>query len=448
MKFKDYIKNAFRNLRRRKMRTFLTSFAVSIGAMLIILMVSLGVGVQKIVLDTIKSSTPGNTITVSPYKYDDTGLEVKTSVDEEELEEAVKPKFTKIDEGALKKIRNMSAVEEMSVYSSIGPLNLNINEKSKKISAAGVDLNYSLFTKEQIESIRIKEKKKDLNPITYGNILSQGDKNSVLIGEKLLKKLGIEDFNSVVGKEITLTSTLPEAVGIPKIEPMTKKFKIVGVISEKFSFNDKVVMNIEDGKEFLSYLSLEKNYYVDKGPETVEVTVKNLTDVAPITEEISKMNYGVTSIQSMIKGVKSAFAIVQAVLAVVGAIIIFVASIGVINTMTMSIYERTRSIGIMKALGASRKDIRWLFIVESGAIGFIGGLLGVIFSYLNTEIIKLGINAYLVSKRIKDIPQIFSTPLWLTLGTIGFAILISIVAGLHPANKASKLDPVESLRYE
>jgi len=448
MKFKDYIKNAFRNLRRRKMRTFLTSFAVSIGAMLIILMVSLGVGVQKIVIDTIKSSTPGNTITVSPYKYDDTGLEVKTSVDEEALEEAVKPKFTKIDDGALKKIRNMNAVEEMSVYSSIGPLNLNINEKSKKISAVGVDLNYSLFTKEQIESIRIKEKKKDLNPITYGNILSQGDKNSVLIGEKLLKRLGIEDFNSVVGKEITLTSTLPEAVGIPKIEPMTKKFKIVGVISEKFSFNDKVVMNIEDGKEFLSYLTLEKNYYGDKGPETVEVTVKNLTDVAPITEEISKMNYGVTSIQSMIKGVKSAFAIVQAVLAVVGAIIIFVASIGVINTMTMSIYERTRSIGIMKALGASRKDIRWLFIVESGAIGFIGGLLGVIFSYLNTEIIKLGINAYLVSKGIKDIPQIFSTPLWLTLGTIGFAILISIVAGLHPANKASKLDPVESLRYE
>jgi putative ABC transport system permease protein len=116
--------------------------------------------------------------------------------------------------------------------------------------------------------------------------------------------------------------------------------------------------------------------------------------------------------------------------------------------LQLSTYERTRSIGIMKALGCSRSDIRRLFIVESAAIGFIGGLIGAVFSLINTQIIKVFLDGFLKSKGINDVPNIFSTPIWLILGTIGFAILISVVAGLYPANKASKLDPIESLRYE
>ncbi|MDP4090547.1 MAG: FtsX-like permease family protein, partial [Bacillota bacterium] len=127
---------------------------------------------------------------------------------------------------------------------------------------------------------------------------------------------------------------------------------------------------------------------------------------------------------------------------------IFVASIGVINTMTMSIYERTRSIGILKALGASRREIRKLFIFESGVMGFIGGILGTLFSLINVGIIKFFLNSYLKSKGVTDMPKLFSTPIWLVLGTIGFAILISVLAGLYPAGRASRLDPVESLRYE
>lgn len=447
MKFKNYTKTAFKNLKRRKMRTFLTSFAVSIGTMLIILMVSLGVGVQKLVIDAIKAETPGNSITVNPYKFEESGIKVEANMEEDP--EAFKPKFTILDEKAIDKIKNIKSVEEVVAITPVNNIDVELMGKNKnKASAVSFDLNNSIFSKAQVESVRIKEKKKDLEPITYGSIITNTDKSSVLIGEKLLKKLGIDDYKSVVGQDLTIKVQLPDAPGIPKAAPFTLKLKVAGVVGEKFPNSDKVIMSIEESKDLLAYTNMNKNYYQEKGPSNLEVTVKNISDVSQVSDEISKMGYGVTSIQSLIKGIKSFFAIAEGVLAVVGIIIIFVASIGVINTMTMSIYERTRSIGIMKALGSSRSDIRRMFITESAAIGFIGGIMGLLFSIVNTKIIKLALEAFLKSKGVKEVPNIFSTPLWLVLGTIGFAILISVLAGLYPANKASKLDPVESLRYE
>jgi putative ABC transport system permease protein len=450
MKFNDYTKTAFGNLKRRKMRTFLTAFAVSIGTMLIILMVSLGVGVQKLVVDAIKANTPGNSISVSPYKYEDnSSVKIEANTEEEDLE-AIKPKFTKLDDSAINTIKAIDSVQEITVYNNLPSLNIQLNGIEKKSSRViGMDYNYSIFSKDLIETAKIKEKDKEMKIITYGNMISKDNTNGVLIGEKLLKKFGVSDYNSVIGKEILLTSKLPDAPGIPDLEPMVIKCKIEGVVNEKFgAYADKLVISLDKAKELLNYINLDKNYFENKGPANLEVIVNSMGSVGIVSDKISNMGYGVSSIQSMIKDIKSVFAIIEVILAIIGIVIIFVASIGVINTMTMSIYERTRSIGILKALGASKRSIRWLFITESGAIGFIGGLLGLAFSFANTGIIKIAVNSYLKSKGVENVPSLFSTPLWLIAATMGFAILISVLAGLYPANKAAKLDPVESLRYE
>ena len=443
MKLKNNIKTAFRNLSRRKMRTFLTSFAVSIGTMLIILMVSLGVGVQKIIEDNLKANASANVINVTPHRTNEDGIRVDTNKEGEQSKQKI------LDKDAFDKIKEIEGVKDLSVYTYVPSLDKKLMDKDIKDTAVlAYDLDYPIFTEDNIEAVRIKEKKEDLEPIIYGRMLKKEDKNSILVGKKLLDKLGINDAESVIGKEITLTAKLPEMSAMANIEPLVKNFKIVGVVGDKFPNSEQLIVSIDDSKDLLGHVYLNENYYKANGADKLEVTTKNIPDVSFVSDEITKMGYEATSIQSMIKNVKSTFTIVNAVLAVIGIIIVFVASIGVINTMTMSIYERTRSIGIMKALGCSRGDIRRLFIVESAAIGFIGGLIGVVFSLINTQIIKVVLDGFLKAKGINDVPNVFSTPIWLVLGTIGFAILISVIAGLYPANKASKLNPVESLRYE
>ncbi|WP_027632134.1 ABC transporter permease [Clostridium hydrogeniformans] len=439
MKLKNSIKTAFRNLRRRKMRTFLTSFAVSIGAMLIILMVSIGVGTPKIIEDKLKSNIAANVINVNPHNKEADSSILETTKDGEKSSEKSKSKPNILDKNALEKIKAIKEVEDISAYKYIGSIEKKFMDKDIKDTAIlAYDLDYPIFTDNVIETVEIKENKKDLKPIIYGRMLKKEDKNSILVGKKLLDKIGIEDAESVIGKEMTLTAKLPNISGMPSIEPLVKNFKIVGVVGADFPNSDQIISSIDNTKDLLGYKSLNKNDYEETGLDKVEVTLKSISDVSAVSDEITKMGYETMSIESMMKGVKSTFTMIKAVLAV----------IGVINTMTMAIYERTRSIGIMKALGCSRSNIRRLFIMESAAIGFIGGLIGLVFSLINTQIIKVVLDNVLKSKGISDVPNIFSTPIWLILGTIGFAILISVIAGLYPANKASKLDPIESLRYE
>lgn len=446
MNFMDYIKTAFKNLRRRKARTFLTSFAISIGTMLVIVMVSMGVGAQNLILSKLKEQATVTQINVSPYKTD---TSVKVNLDGEGDEETDEKKnFKRISDEDIQKIKNMKDVEDVSVYLTTQLSKIELDGKKRsRVMASGMDLNYEVFPKTNIEAMREKEKNKALEIITNGRNLQKGDKNEVIISESFLKKLGIKEYKSVIGKDLSITASMPEAPGVPKVAPMTMKLKVVGTINEKYTQSDNIIMPIETAAAIQAYYNFDENYYKNQGPNSVTVSAKSIDDVKSITSEIEKLGYGASSFESVVKMVKSFFAVFEGILAIGGIIVIFVAAIGVINTMTMSIYERTRSIGIMKAVGASRSSIRKIFIAESGAIGFLGGIMGLGFGWINSKILSLVLNQYLKSKSI-DTVQIFSMPLWLILGAVGFAVVISILSGLLPAARASKLDPIESLRYE
>jgi putative ABC transport system permease protein len=132
----------------------------------------------------------------------------------------------------------------------------------------------------------------------------------------------------------------------------------------------------------------------------------------------------------------------------IGSIALLVATIGIANTMVMAIYERTREIGILKAMGASRREIRQMFMMEAGFIGLIGGVFGLLLGW----VLGLGLNqAIQIVMKYRELPlrgNFFVVTPTLALGVILFATLIGLVAGLLPAQRAAKLDPLEALRHE
>lgn len=174
-----------------------------------------------------------------------------------------------------------------------------------------------------------------------------------------------------------------------------------------------------------------------------EVKVDDADHVTEVSNQIKEMGYQVETNAEMMDSMKRQMAIIQAVLGGIGAVSLFVAAIGIANTMMMSIYERTKEIGVMKVLGCSLKNIRKMFLMEAGLIGMIGGVIGNVLSFL----ISAAINALAASAGVMDgMTQISYIPFWLMAASIGFAVLVGLLAGYFPAKRAMKLSPLEAIR--
>ena len=166
-----------------------------------------------------------------------------------------------------------------------------------------------------------------------------------------------------------------------------------------------------------------------------------------VEDQIKKMGFSAFSMNDALQGAKRAFIILDIVLSVIGSIALAVSSLGIMNTMVMSILERTREIGIMKAIGGSDGDIRRILLIEASAIGFFGGLTVVVLGWLVGRIINLGANIY-IEQQGGTPGNLFSLPLWLIGGAIGFSIVVSLLAGSYPAGRAARLDPIQALRHD
>jgi ABC-type lipoprotein release transport system permease subunit len=194
-----------------------------------------------------------------------------------------------------------------------------------------------------------------------------------------------------------------------------------------------------------------------RGPERPElqysfatVRTKDVEYTRRLGEELRQMGYQAHSIADGLEGIEQGTRTVQAVLGGIGAVSLLVAAIGIINTMAMSIYERTREIAVIKVLGASFSNIRGLFLAEAALIGFLGGVLGLIVSFLLSLLINVyagaAIGAGAMTPDAQPV-QISIIPWWLTVFAIVFGSAIGLVAGLYPATRAMRLDPVTAMRH-
>jgi putative ABC transport system permease protein len=197
----------------------------------------------------------------------------------------------------------------------------------------------------------------------------------------------------------------------------------------------------DDLQAFLSGNSGKPSYMA------MTVRVRSPKDVLQVEEAIKQMGFATFSLLDATKSLRLVFTVFDLFLGLFGSLALTVASLGIINTLVMAILERRREIGILKALGATDRDVRSLFFAEAGAMGLFGGFFGVALGWLIGSALTWGTTIYLRRQNLPGV-KISYIPWWLALGAIVFAFIVSLVAGLYPAARAARLNPVDALRYE
>lgn len=274
--------------------------------------------------------------------------------------------------------------------------------------------------------------------LSLGRFLAIGDSYSVVIGYNLA--------NSVFGKEIPLNS---------KIVIEGKSFNVVGILEEGSTIYmpiDVARTLLEDvGRDEFSSISV-KIKDVELSNETVTAITKKLMLSRGILTEKDK-DFSVSSPLAMQETMSSTMSTMSLFLGAIAAISLLVGAIGIANTMFTSVLEKTREIGIMKAIGAKNRDILSIFLLNSGLIGFIGGIGGIIVGFLSSTAISsaAGIGTSGAGMGRGGFGNFFSSSVvtpQIVIGVLSFSILVGMIAGIIPAIRASKLNPVDALRYE
>jgi putative ABC transport system permease protein len=188
----------------------------------------------------------------------------------------------------------------------------------------------------------------------------------------------------------------------------------------------------------------------DESYRAVELRVADPSRIKPVTAKLEQLGFRAFSVTNQLEEIERIFLIINSSLALLGGIALLVASFGISNTMIMSIRERTREIGIMKAIGGSDGEIMRIFFVEACLIGLLGGTLGVIAGWLVDSVANVLANRWItrqIGQAMRHV-DFFSIPWYLWVGAIVFAVLISLIAAIYPARHAAKVDPIKALRHE
>lgn len=439
MNFRDLTDLCFRNLMRRRTRTLLAIIGVVVGTCAIVVMLSIGFGLTKSFEKEIESY--GDLHMIELYSYNGGGY-----VGEEQ--QGVLNDTTLKSIGEIKGVTAVTPV--ISSYMQVWAE----DDGMTGVEIMGVDPE--IFEKFGYE-------------VAEGRMLKKGDKDVMLFGSEIPHWF-YDPNNDYMSIEVDVmnTDTLLTAdwnYGIEDAETSDNdidyevyEMEVVGVLEAKNDSPDyRVYMNIDRLAEIQKdTLEAEgsRDTSMQNGVKTYNqalVYVEDIENTERISKELKEAGYQSYSPIDWIERMKGTMAMIQGVLGGIGGISLLVAALGITNTMVMSIYERTKEIGVMKVIGANLRDIRRMFLIEAGMIGFLGGFIGVVFSLL----ISLLMNTVLkdiLSIVLSGIGGYGSTisfiPLWLIFAAIGFATLIGVIAGYSPAKRAMNLSALESLRNE
>lgn len=434
MRSSDLISMGFRNLWRRKLRTFLTVLGVIIGTASIVIMVSLGFGMTEGFREQLAEIGNLHVITVNrSYDYGGDSRKEKLILDDKAVSTFA----------GIKGVQAVTPILESYVRITSGKYTTHVSIKG--------------IIPETMEAFDYKLKD--------GRLLQEEDTLSLVFGSYVPSTFynpKDRNFWNNWDPERSYVDVLKDRMELTfdtdyygpndkKKPPKTYKINGVGILDSGDYENDYYVfMPLSQMKKLMNENRKNSRQQgsgtKQEGYNEVKVKVADINDVQTVQQQIKDMGYSAYSLNDMLESMQETAATLQAVLGGIGAVSLLVAALGITNTMIMSIYERTREIGIMKVIGASLSDIRRLFLLEAGIIGLTGGLIGIALSYGASYILNrsnfslLGMGA--VGARISIIP------IWLALATICFSTLVGILSGFYPARRAMKLSALEAIKTE
>ena len=460
MNKKDFLALALKNLWCRKSRTILTVFSVVIGITSIVVMLSLGFGLNRSFEQSMDSLINMNSIRV----YDGRGEKGYSS-----NSSSIKNELTDKTVSEIQKIPHVSAVAPMkNILGSI-----KTNRKGEELTAQLYMVDFSAMNPEKetlafghipgnqdqgvvlfTPGVRAQKWKKqggDMFPEEIENFDFQERRYTLQIGDTG----GIFDTENVFGAEKNYEKIPVQLAG--KLE----KSQLFGNPWEAYA-----LVGIRDGKKYLEMSQKIQDKLQAQQDASTKVTdsvskkkpsklvydyllviVDKVQNVEEVTHQLEGMDLQPQSNLESVQFLRKQATQIQLLLGGIGSIALFVAAIGITNTMLMSIQERKKEIGVMKVIGARVKDIRQMFLAEAMTIGVIGGVIGMLTSYgLSSLLNKVAVNmstSYTDSSQAVSISYI---PLWLPLAAILFAAAIGIIAGYLPARGATKLSAIDAIR--
>lgn len=401
MGFIDLFKLSTRMFRARTSQTFLTICGMSIGIGAILFLVSLGYGLQKTLLERITTSESLLTLDITESK---SGIVF-------------------INSATIDEIKKMDGVDEVSSAFQLTSQG-KVDGLSADIISVGTDPSFLRFG-------GFKASK--------GELLKNENQEGLIITSAVAQLFG-KSVDEMIGKEIKFTFFVPKSEAtneesqsnFDKID-FDKVYKIIGAIEGE---DNAVYIN----SSTLSDLKIEHF-------SQAKVKCRNSAIMGVVRDKILESGLLASSLSDTVDQANKIFSIIQIILMLFGIIALVVSAIGMFNTMTIALLERTEEIGIMKSIGASNVGIALIFFMESAIMGFLGGIGGVVIGIFGGKLFN-GLINLIASRFGGESVNLFYSPLWFVLTIIIFAGVVGIFTGFIPARRASKIDPLEALRYK
>lgn len=445
MKFLDLLRLIFGNLSRRKARVALTAIGVVIGTAAVVILVSLAIGLQKSATDSLYGIGDLTQIDVMPtygggFGGGGGGPFVSQAVGEaSQLDQPVL-----LTNSALEQLRGIPGVKAVIPRDY---LNAGVIVRYQRLEGG---MNIIGVATDDLSNLGL-EASQGTTALSKGSIVIGVMTPNNFYDPRLRPGQEPPPPPDLIDQQIQMIVLKYDQNGNETRK--TISLRVAGIINETGGEPDySVYLPLELTKALNEWANGYRINYNKDGYSQVIVKVEDANQALDIAEQITAMGFQAITPQSFLQGINSFFVVLQVIFGGVGAIALLVAAIGIANTMAMSILERTREIGLMKAVGATNRDVLSIFLGEAAGIGFIGGLGGIVIGWLAAQGMNVLALAYLAgqaSQQGSAPPSVaVYTPIWLPIFALIFSTLIGMLSGLYPALRAATMIPVQALKYE